>query len=123
MSSKTAKHTTSNRSVRSSPPPWSITSRLIFLSTLSVLGRLVLSTVFLYWVLISNLEGKDHQFLADKIHVLHVSLRERPKLSSTESRAVIYSAMDGGHLSPAGRCLLRTVSGWHHQRRTSECRR
>jgi hypothetical protein len=65
----------------------------------------------------------DYRFLADKIHVLYVILHERPKLSSTESRAVIYSVMDGSHLSPARRCLLQTVSGRHHQRLTSECQR
>jgi hypothetical protein len=98
MSSETVKHTASNWSVGSSPPSSPITSRLTFLYTLSVLGRLALSTVFLHWVLIRNLEGKGNQFLADKIHVLRVILRERSKLSSMESRAVLYSVMDGGHL-------------------------
>jgi two-component system heavy metal sensor histidine kinase CusS len=45
---------------------------------LSALGILVLSTFFLYWVLVSYLEAEDNQFLADKVHVLRVILRERP---------------------------------------------
>jgi two-component system heavy metal sensor histidine kinase CusS len=39
---------------------------------------LILSTVFLYWVLASNLAREGHQFLADKIHVLRGILRDRP---------------------------------------------
>jgi two-component system heavy metal sensor histidine kinase CusS len=45
---------------------------------LSALGILVLSTFLLYWVLVSYLEAEDNQFLADKVHVLRVILRERP---------------------------------------------
>jgi len=55
---------------------WSITGRLTLLYTLSTFAMLVLSTTFLYWVLASNLEHEDHQFLSDKIHVLRVILRE-----------------------------------------------
>jgi two-component system heavy metal sensor histidine kinase CusS len=39
---------------------------------------LVLSTMFLYWVLASNLAWEGHQFLADKTHVLHGILRDHP---------------------------------------------
>jgi len=78
MSLKTVENTTSYRSASSSPWSWSITRRLTFLYTLSALGMLVISAVFLYWVLVSNLEREDNQFLAAKIQVLRVILRERP---------------------------------------------
>ena len=55
---------------------WSITGRLTLLYTVSTSGMLVLSTVFLYWVLASNLAWESHQFLADKIYVLRGILRD-----------------------------------------------
>ena len=39
---------------------------------------LLLSAVFLYWVLASNLAWESQQFLEDKIHVVHSILRDRP---------------------------------------------
>lgn len=39
---------------------------------------LILSSVFLYWVLASNLAWEGHRFLADKIHVLRGILRDHP---------------------------------------------
>ena len=49
------------------------------LYTVSAGGLLLLSTVFLYWVLASNLTREDHQFLADKVHVLRGILRDHPQ--------------------------------------------
>jgi len=39
---------------------------------------LLLSAVFLYWVLASNLARESQQVLEDKIHVVHSILRDRP---------------------------------------------
>src|SRR5215510_4896772 len=57
---------------------WSITARLTLLYTVSTGGMLLLSTVFLYWVLASNLAWEGHQFLADKTHVLRGIFRDHP---------------------------------------------
>jgi two-component system heavy metal sensor histidine kinase CusS len=40
---------------------------------------LLLSNVLLYWVLASNLTREDHEFLADKIHVVRSILRDHPE--------------------------------------------
>ncbi len=74
MSSKSAENTPASASRRM----WSITQRLTFLYALSASGILLIASVFLYHVLTSNLEREDNQFLANKIHVLRVILRERP---------------------------------------------
>ncbi len=78
MSSKTAQQTTGSRVAARFPWSWSITGRVTVLYTLSASGILVLSTVFLYWVLVSNLEREGTEFLTAKIQVLRMILRERP---------------------------------------------
>lgn len=55
---------------------WSITGRLTLLYALFASIMLLLSAMFLYWVLASNMEHEDRQFLSDKIHVLRMILRE-----------------------------------------------
>lgn len=50
--------------------PWSITSRLTTLYTLSTFSLLLLGSGFLYWVLLENLGRENNQFLTDKVHVL-----------------------------------------------------
>ncbi|MBI1987431.1 MAG: heavy metal sensor histidine kinase [Nitrospinae bacterium] len=78
MSSKSVENPSGDRAPLASSWFWSITGRLTFLYTLAAFGMLVVATVFLYWVLLSNLEGENEQFLADQIHVLRVILWERP---------------------------------------------
>src|SRR5437660_972647 len=78
MSSKSAESTTETRATWPFSRSWSITGRLTVLYTVSAGGLLLLSTVFLYWVLASNLTREDHQFLADKVHVLRGILRDHP---------------------------------------------
>lgn len=58
--------------------PRSITARLAILYVFSTAGLLLLTMVFSYLVLVDNLNREDNQFLADKIHVLHTILLERP---------------------------------------------
>ena len=78
MSSKDAERPTGTRAARPTPGVWSITGRLTILYTVSAGGMLLLSSVFLYWVLASNLAWESQQFLEDKIHVVHSILRDRP---------------------------------------------
>ncbi len=57
---------------------WSIKRRLAILYVVSAFGILLISTIFLYWVLESRLEKEDGQFLAAKINLLRVILAEEP---------------------------------------------
>src|SRR6266446_2590077 len=79
MSSKRAERRTERSTAAPPPRGWSITGRLTGLYTVSAGGRLILSSVFLYWVLASNLAREDHEFLADKIHVVRSILRDHPQ--------------------------------------------
>jgi two-component system heavy metal sensor histidine kinase CusS len=81
MSSKSAKIVKNTKDAGRAlifPWFWSITGRLTLLYTLSAFGVLVLATVFLYWVLVSNLEREDNEFLADKIRILRGILQKHP---------------------------------------------
>src|ERR1044071_6954000 len=55
----------------------SIASRLGLLYTVSASALLIGSAGFLYWVLARNLEREANPFLADKIHLLQLMLKER----------------------------------------------
>ena len=57
---------------------WSIEARLSVLYTLSAFLMLLFATVFLQWVLASNLEKEDNQFLAEKLQILRTVSRDRP---------------------------------------------
>ena len=80
----------------------SITGRLALLYALSALGMLTLATIFLYWVLRTNLEMDENQFLADKINVIRVilgnllydpqALDEEVKLEESAHKFSIYYA-------------------------------
>jgi two-component system heavy metal sensor histidine kinase CusS len=78
MSSKT-----NNKKIKIAVSPYrafwsSIIGRLTILYTLSASGILVISTVFLYRVLVSSLETEDNEFIDDKIHVLQSILLKNP---------------------------------------------
>lgn len=78
MSSKT-----NNKKIRIAILPhrafWSsITGRLTILYTLSAFVMLIISTLFLYRVLVSGLETEDNEFIDDKIHVLQDILQKNP---------------------------------------------
>lgn len=79
MSSKTTKKKTGNRGALIYRMLWSsITGRLTFLYALSAFGMLVLSTIFLYRVLVSGLEREDNEFIDDKIHILQDIFQKNP---------------------------------------------
>ncbi len=57
---------------------WSIKRRLTVLYVLSAFGILLISTVFLYWVLASRLDKEDGQFLVTKVSLLREILSAEP---------------------------------------------
>jgi two-component system heavy metal sensor histidine kinase CusS len=59
--------------------PWSLAARLTAWYSCSSFLLILVVTGFLYWVLVSNLDREDDQFLADKIHILRLLLRDRPE--------------------------------------------
>ena len=58
--------------------PWSLAARLTVWYVGSAFALVLCATGFLYWVLYTNLDREDDQFLADKVHILRALLRERP---------------------------------------------
>ncbi len=57
---------------------WSIKRRLTVLYVVSVFAMLLISTIFLYWVLVNRLQIEDGQFLAAKIGLLREILSQEP---------------------------------------------
>lgn len=57
---------------------WSIKRKFTLLYVVSAFGILLISTVFLYWVLASRLRKEDGQFLTAKIGLLREILAEEP---------------------------------------------
>ncbi|MBI3664665.1 MAG: hypothetical protein HY236_00310, partial [Acidobacteria bacterium] len=45
----------------------------------SGLALVLITTGFMYWLLITNLGAEDDHFLADKVHILRHLLRDRPE--------------------------------------------
>ena len=78
MSSKTGEKKNRSGSESSPRSSLSITGRLTLLYTLTALAALLISAVFLYWVLVSNLQREDDRFLAEEIQELRLILREGP---------------------------------------------
>ncbi len=96
--------------------PWSITGRLGFLYALSALSLLLMGTLFLYWVLVSSLEGEDNEFLVDKIYVLRAIVRERPGNREAleeevkwEGKARLFARYYARILDERGRTLIETT--------------
>src|SRR5947209_1783968 len=56
---------------------WSLAARLTAWYTGSAFVLIFLATGFLYWVLFSNLDREDDQYLADKIRILRGLLQEK----------------------------------------------
>jgi two-component system heavy metal sensor histidine kinase CusS len=83
MSSNDAAETVPAETVRQ---PWSLAARLTAWYAASTFLLIVGVTAFLYWVLISNLDREDNEFLADKIHVLRKLLHDRPDGISSLTR-------------------------------------
>jgi two-component system heavy metal sensor histidine kinase CusS len=60
-------------------PPWSLAARLTAWYAGSAFLLILSATGFLYWVLVTNLEREDDEFLADKVQVLRILLRDHPE--------------------------------------------
>ena len=88
MSSKTGEKKNRSGSKSSSRCSLSITGRLTLLYTLTALGMLLISAVFLYWVLVSNLRREEHRILAEEIQELRIILRESPDRHGTLEQEV-----------------------------------
>jgi two-component system, OmpR family, heavy metal sensor histidine kinase CusS len=104
MSSKTAPDAAPRK-------PWSLAGRLTLWYAASSFVLLVAFAGFVYWALILKLEGEDDQFMAEKVEVVRVLLRDRADVP-----AVLPA--DGGWaassiylrvLSADGRALLTTA--------------
>lgn len=57
---------------------WSLAARLTAWYAGSAFLLILAATGFLYWALVSNLDREDDQFLADKVHILRLFIREKP---------------------------------------------
>jgi two-component system heavy metal sensor histidine kinase CusS len=57
--------------------PFSLAARLTAWYGASAFLLIVLTTAFLYWALVTNLDREDDEFLADKIHFLQTLLAEQ----------------------------------------------
>ncbi|MBI3811544.1 MAG: heavy metal sensor histidine kinase [Nitrospirae bacterium] len=106
---KTAEETKDRRPAWTRPGGWSITGRLTVLYTLSTVGMFLVATGLLYWVLVSDLEKADKQFLNDKIRVLRAILREHPdKAEGLEEEVSSAGAYDVRVLDQEKRVLIET---------------
>lgn len=59
-------------------PAWSIASRLTLWYATSAFVLVALATAVLYWVLVTNVDREDDQFLVDTVQILRGLMHERP---------------------------------------------
>src|SRR4051794_7909431 len=57
--------------------PWSLATRLTLWYATSSFVLIAASTGFLYWSLIQKLESEDDQFMAEKVQIVRLLLRNR----------------------------------------------
>lgn len=58
--------------------PWSIAARLALWYTGATFVLVAVATGLLYWVLITNVDREDDQFLVDTVQIMRALIRERP---------------------------------------------
>jgi len=58
--------------------PWSIAARLALWYTVATFVLVAMATGLLYWVLITNVDREDDQFLVDTVQIVRALIRERP---------------------------------------------
>jgi two-component system heavy metal sensor histidine kinase CusS len=68
---------------------WSLNARLTALYTLSAFALLFVSTVFLFWTLRRDLDRKNGQFVADKVHELRTIINEQSGNADALQREVV----------------------------------
>lgn len=66
------------QSVPSGTRPWSIAARLALWYTCSAFVLVAVATGLLYWVLVTNVDREDDQFLVDTVQIIRALIRERP---------------------------------------------
>ncbi|MBP1748596.1 MAG: sensor histidine kinase [Deltaproteobacteria bacterium] len=66
----------------------SITKRLTILYAISAFILLAISAVTLDWILVSDMEFEDNQFLASEIQSIHLLLREHPREIETWKKVI-----------------------------------
>jgi two-component system heavy metal sensor histidine kinase CusS len=98
------------RSEKNPSASWSVTKRLTLLYAIAAFGMLAVATVFLYWVLKEDLIKEDTQFLANKIHVLRVILRERPDDPDAMPEEVVWE----GGVAPSSEYFARVLDASGH---------
>src|SRR3954468_16089995 len=59
------------------PAPWSLAARLTLWYAASSFVFIAASTGFLYWTLEHQLENEDDHFLAEKVQIVRLLLRDR----------------------------------------------
>lgn len=64
--------------VRERARPWSIAARLALWYTGATFILVAVATGLLYWVLVTNVDREDDQFLVDTIQIMRALIRERP---------------------------------------------
>ena len=94
---------------------WSLAARLTAWYAGSAFLLILAATGFLYWSLVSNLEREDDQFLADKVHILRVFLREKPYDAAPLKQEAEWEGAASQHaqfyvriLDPGGRIIVET---------------
>ena len=58
--------------------PWSIAARLALWYTAATFVLVAVATGLLYWVLVTNVDREDDQFLVDTAQIMRALIRERP---------------------------------------------
>src|SRR5215468_1070759 len=66
------------KSVLEPTTPWSLAGRLTAWYAGTAFLLILAATGFLYWALVTNLDREDDAFLADKVHILRLFMRDRP---------------------------------------------
>jgi two-component system, OmpR family, heavy metal sensor histidine kinase CusS len=58
--------------------PWSIAARLALWYTAATFVLVAIATGLLYWVLVTNVDREDDQFMVDTVQIMRALIRERP---------------------------------------------
>jgi two-component system heavy metal sensor histidine kinase CusS len=94
--------------LRSRAGSWSITTRLTILYAVATFGLLLVATMFLYWMLKTDLEMANRSLLSERAQILWTILQEFPANQSALVEELRLGAYDARLLDDAGRTLLET---------------
>jgi hypothetical protein len=94
--------------LRSRAGTWSITARLTMLYAAATFGLLLVATMFLYWMLKTDLEMANRSLLSERAQILWTILQEFPANQSALVEELRLGAYDARLLDDNGRTLLET---------------